>query len=171
MFEGCTSLESLNLSGWDVSHVTNMNDMFSGCTALTSLNFSDWNTSGIQGMGYMFSGCTSLHSLDLSSWDVSSVTTTGGMFSGCTTLYSLNLSGWKTASNPAMPSRFLNTVIPSRDDKCYNCVWLPLCGGGCPQMRLFGKHECPPYRNDPEAFVLAMHARIGHNKNARRTLS
>jgi uncharacterized protein len=76
----------------------------------------------------------------------------------------------ETASNPDMLSRFLNTAVPSRDDKCYNCVWLPLCGGGCPQMRLFGKHECPPYRNDPEAFVLAMHARIGHNKNARRTL-
>ena len=65
-----------------------------------------------------------------------------------------------TASNPDMLSKFLNTVVPSHDDKCYKCVWLPLCGGGCPQLRLFGKPSCPAYRNDPEAFVLAMHARM-----------
>lgn len=66
----------------------------------------------------------------------------------------------ETASNPNMLSRFLNTVVPPHDDKCYGCAWLPLCGGGCPQLRLFGKPECPAYRNDPEAFVLAMHARM-----------
>ena len=66
-----------------------------------------------------------------------------------------------TASNPDMLSKFLNTAVPSPDDKCYGCVWLPLCGGGCPQLRLFGKPVCPAYRDDPEAFVLAMHARIG----------
>ncbi len=69
-----------------------------------------------------------------------------------------------TASNPNMLSRFLNTVTPPPGDKCYECVWLPLCGGGCPQLRLFGKPECPAYRYDPEAFVLAMHARILRNK-------
>ena len=67
-----------------------------------------------------------------------------------------------TAGNPDMLSKFLNTAVPSHDDKCYECVWLPMCGGGCPQLRLFGKPECPAYRDDPEAFVLAMHARIPH---------
>ena len=65
-----------------------------------------------------------------------------------------------TASNPDMLSRFLNTCTFSPDDKCYECVWLPVCGGGCPQLRLFGKQKCPPYRYDPEAFVLALNARI-----------
>lgn len=65
-----------------------------------------------------------------------------------------------TASNPDMLSKFLNTVVPSHEDKCYECVWLPQCGGGCPQLRLFGKPECPAYRGDPDAFVLAMHDRI-----------
>ena len=65
-----------------------------------------------------------------------------------------------TTSNPDMLSRFLNTAVPSPVDKCYECAWLPLCGGGCPQLRLFGKPECPAYRSDPETFVLAMHARI-----------
>ncbi len=73
-----------------------------------------------------------------------------------------------TASNPDMLSRFLNTCTPAPDDKCYDCVWLPMCGGGCPQLRLFGKHTCPPYRYNPEAFVLAMHARI--TKNEKRVM-
>jgi len=65
-----------------------------------------------------------------------------------------------TASSPDMLSRFLNTCTPDPGDKCYECVWLPLCGGACPQLRLFGKHRCPPYRYDPEAFVLAKHAKM-----------
>ena len=65
-----------------------------------------------------------------------------------------------TASNPDMISKFINTVSLSPGDKCYECEWLPLCGGGCPQLRLFGKPECPAYRFDPERFVLAMNDRI-----------
>lgn len=64
-----------------------------------------------------------------------------------------------TASNPDMLSRFLNTGTPEPDDACYECEWLPMCGGGCPQLRLFGKHKCPPYRAEPERLVLAIHAR------------
>ena len=64
-----------------------------------------------------------------------------------------------TADNPDMLSRFLNTCVPDSGDACHECVWLPLCGGGCPQMRLIGKRACPPYRADPETFVLAMYAR------------
>ena len=64
-----------------------------------------------------------------------------------------------TADNPDMLSRFLNTAMPSPGDKCYGCVWLPLCGGGCPQLRLFGKPVCPAYRDNPDEFVLAIHAR------------
>ena len=69
-----------------------------------------------------------------------------------------------TSSNPDMLSKFLNTAAPSHDDACYECVWLPFCGGGCPQLRLFGKPECPAYRFDPDAFVLAMHARIAKQR-------
>ena len=66
-----------------------------------------------------------------------------------------------TASNPDMLGRFLNTCTPPPGDKCHECAWLPLCGGGCPQLRLFGRHACPPYRADPDAFVLAMLERGG----------
>ena len=73
-----------------------------------------------------------------------------------------------TASNPDMLSRFLNTGTPTPDDACYECAWLPICGGGCPQLRLFGKHACPPYRRDPERFILAMHERSVRRKAKRK---
>ena len=35
MFNGCSSLTSLDLSSFDTSNVTNMNNMFNGCSSLT----------------------------------------------------------------------------------------------------------------------------------------
>jgi surface protein len=49
----CSGLTSLNLSGWDVTKVINLQNAFAQCTALTDLNISGWditndsiNTSG-----------------------------------------------------------------------------------------------------------------------------
>ena len=37
MFRGCSSLASLDVSGWDTSSVTSMGTMFDGCSGLSSL--------------------------------------------------------------------------------------------------------------------------------------
>ena len=40
-----------------------------------------------------------------------------------------------------------------------------MCAGGCPYKRLYeGGKQCVPFRDDPEAYVLALHARIGEDK-------
>lgn len=70
-----------------------------------------------------------------------------------------------TATRPDMLSRFLNTSAPDPGDECYECPWLPLCGGGCPQLRLFGKPECPAYKRDPNTFVLTMYDRVGRRRD------
>ncbi len=71
-----------------------------------------------------------------------------------------------TAANPDNLTKFLNSAGPVPDDECYECVWLPLCVGGCPFKRLHGNRSCVPYKNDAEAYVLALHARIGEDKAA-----
>jgi len=38
MFNNSTSLESLNVSNWDTSSVTDMSDIFTDCNSLTELN-------------------------------------------------------------------------------------------------------------------------------------
>ena len=45
-----------------------------------------------------------------------------------------------------------------------DCVWLPTCAGGCPHQRLFYERKCVPFKDDPDNYVLALHARIGEKK-------
>ena len=102
MFYGCSSLASLDVSGWDTSSVTNMWSMFQGCSSLASLDASGWDTSSVTNMFDMFRGCSSLASLDLSGWDTSNVTDMSWMFHGCSSLASLDLSGWDTSNVTSM---------------------------------------------------------------------
>lgn len=56
---------------------------------------------------------------------------------------------------------YLNAFGATCDPECRECVWLPHCAGGCPHMRLFGEgRQCVPYRDNPEAFVLASYAKL-----------
>ena len=65
-----------------------------------------------------------------------------------------------TADHPDLLSCYLNMANPLPDGECRECVWLPICAGGCPHERLFhGKRRCLPYRDDPAAFVMAVHDR------------
>ena len=60
MFNGCSSLTTLDLSSLNTSKVTTMQEMFSGCTSLTSLNLSDLNMKKLQYVAHMFYDCSSL---------------------------------------------------------------------------------------------------------------
>ncbi|MBQ9004517.1 MAG: radical SAM protein [Eggerthellaceae bacterium] len=73
-----------------------------------------------------------------------------------------------TASNPDNLTMYLNTACPIPDDECRECVWLPMCSGGCPHKRLFSGRACVAFKDDPERYVLALHARIGETKEAER---
>lgn len=66
-----------------------------------------------------------------------------------------------TASNPGTLAAYLNTAAPVPDPECDECVWLPLCVGGCPHRRLFGDgRRCTVHKADPERYVLALLARL-----------
>ena len=111
MFYSCSSLTSLNLSGFDTSAVTDMSLMFYDCTSLTSLDLSGFDTSSVTDMGGMFYQCYKLTSLDLSSFDTSSVTDMSSMFSNCGALTSLDLSGFDTSSVTDMGSMFYQCIV------------------------------------------------------------
>ena len=101
MFYGCSSLASLDVSGWDTSSVTNMFDMFHGCSKLPSLDVSGWDTSEVTCMSRMFYGCSSLASLDLSGWDTSNVTSMSWMLYGCSSLREVSLGPATRVELPA----------------------------------------------------------------------
>ena len=85
MFYGC-NLSTLDLSSFDTSAVTNMNEMFKYCNRLTTLDLSSFDTSAVNFMAGMFDKCDRLTTLDLSSFDTSAVTNMGFMFYNCNNL-------------------------------------------------------------------------------------
>ncbi|MCI8367363.1 MAG: BspA family leucine-rich repeat surface protein [Eggerthellaceae bacterium] len=106
MFSGCSSLTSIDLSGFDTSSAVDIGALFCDCSSLTSIDLSGFDTSNVTGMGFMFSGCSSLTSLDLSGFDTSNVTEMVWMLEGCSSLTSLDLSGFDTSKVVRMNSMF-----------------------------------------------------------------
>ncbi len=103
MFSGCSSLKSLDLSGFNTSNVGSdvtggMDSMFSGCSSLTSLDLSKFDTKHITNMSEMFDGCSGLTNLDVSNFNTIKVTNMEKMFSNCSSLKSLDLSGFNTSN-------------------------------------------------------------------------
>ena len=111
MFEGCSSLTSLNLSNFSTSAVTDMGSMFEGCSSLTSLNLSNFNTSAVTDMSRMFYGCSRLTELNLSNFNTSAVTDMSSMFSGCSVLKELNVSNFNTSAVTDMSAMFKNCSV------------------------------------------------------------
>ena len=125
LFSKCDSSaygSTLDVSGWDVSNVTNMTDMLNGyqgqieglgrwntskvticantfynCCFATHLEVGTWDVSNVTNMSSMFSRCKSLLSLDVSGWDVSNVTNMFDLFAGCEVLPSLDVSSWNVS--------------------------------------------------------------------------
>ena len=75
-----------------------------------------------------------------------------------------------TASEPDKMTMYLNTALPNGDEECRECVWLPMGVGGCPHRRLTEqKRSCIAFREQPERYVLALHARIGKEDERKNT--
>ena len=106
MFDYCSGLTSLDLSSFNTAKVTDMSYMFRSCTALTSLDLSGFNTANVTNMGSMFWYSSNLTSLNLSGWNTTNVTDMSRLFSNCSSLTSLNLSGWNTANVKHMEEMF-----------------------------------------------------------------
>ena len=98
MFVNCSSLTSIDLSGFKTGNVNNMMNMFAGCDNLMSLDVSRFNTAQVTNMESMFDKCSGLTSLDLTNFNTAKVTTMELMFYDCSNLTTIYAgSGWSTA--------------------------------------------------------------------------
>ncbi len=103
MFGGSKfSSDSLDLSGWDVSNVTNMMGLFSDADQkidnnLEYIDLSNWDTHKLKYINNMFACDTNLKMVDLSGWDTSDIRSTVNMFKGCFNLTNIIFGpGWGT---------------------------------------------------------------------------
>ena len=107
MFNGCKSLKTLDVSEFNTSNVANMVGMFKECKALTSITFNDnIDTSNVTNMANMFEGCSALKELDVSKFNTSEVTRMDDMFNGCKALKELKLSSFNTSKVTDMKGMF-----------------------------------------------------------------
>ena len=106
MFYDCSELQSLDLSSFNTAKVTDMRNMFYMCTQLQSLNLSSFNTAMVNSMAFMFYTCNKLQSLDLSNFNTAKVTDMESMFNYCYSLQSLDLSSFNTANVESMINMF-----------------------------------------------------------------
>ena len=96
MFERCSKLATINLSGLNTENVTDMSRWFSFCRVIKELNASELKTSNVTNMSKMFEHCPVLEELDVSGFDTGNVTDMSFMFYECTKLQSLDVSRFKT---------------------------------------------------------------------------
>lgn len=90
LFEDYDKIESLDLTGWDMTDVRTFTGMFDGCTNLKSIRgIEDWNVNDAYNFYEMFNECRSLETIDLSGWKIDfehPFLVVDGMFAGCRNL-------------------------------------------------------------------------------------
>lgn len=96
MFDGAHKFNQ-DITGWDVSKVTNMQSLFNNAKAFNQ-DISVWSTAVADTMGYMFKDAESFN-VDISNWDVSNVLFMNGMFNGALQ-FNQDLSAWKEHNFP-----------------------------------------------------------------------
>ena len=106
MFDSCQSLKTLDLSSFDTGNVTDMHYLFLNCISLESINLGQWNTSKVTNMNNMFSNCNSLKQIDVSNWDVSNVNYMSNMFKNCYKLEEIDISKWNVSKVTNMEGMF-----------------------------------------------------------------
>ena len=112
LFYACTSLKKVVLGGsFNTSNVTNMGGMFTDCTSLNSIDVRSINTSSATNMLGMFRSCKSLTSIDVSGFDTSHVTNMQEMFSNCSNLTELDLTSFDMSGKPSAVSMFSNCSL------------------------------------------------------------
>ena len=84
-FHLCSNITKIDFTYFDFSILSTNSffGLFNGCTSLTSINFANIDTSKIEYMQYMFCNCTSLKSINLSNFVTTKVISMNRIFESC----------------------------------------------------------------------------------------
>ena len=127
MFNDCSSLTSIDVSGFNTAKVENMSQMFNGCSGITSLDLSGWDTGNVEYMYAMFNGCNKLRTIFAGpAWSIEKLKNLGQAFLQCTSLVGgmgtaydashTDLSYARIDGGPSAPGYFTEKGDVSRGD-------------------------------------------------------
>ena len=94
-----------HLHKWDVTNVTSMKNMFSNCDHFND-PIGNWNVSNVKNMAGMFSGAVAFNQ-PIGSWNVSRVKNMAGMFSGASR-FNQPIEQWDVSNVADMSDMFNN---------------------------------------------------------------
>ncbi len=93
-----------DISGWDVSNVTDMSDLLTGVPF--NQDISGWDVGNVRNMSGLFSGNTAFNQ-NIGGWNTSNVTNMSSMFAD--TSFNQNIGGWNTSNVTNMNFMFNNS--------------------------------------------------------------
>ncbi|MBP5457801.1 MAG: BspA family leucine-rich repeat surface protein, partial [Paludibacteraceae bacterium] len=98
LFNDCSRLESIDLSGFNTSKVTKMKGMFKGCKALKELDVNTFDMAKVKDTQDMFNGCSELTTIRcIKDWSSLSITQNTNMFKNCKKLVGSNGTAYDEA--------------------------------------------------------------------------
>ena len=103
LFSNC--MHNFDVSGWDVSNVTNMGCTFYKCNVFTGKGLENWDVSNVTNTSGMFYFCKKFD-CDLSRWNVSNVTDMYSMFTACENFKGKGLENWDVSKVEDMKYMF-----------------------------------------------------------------
>jgi len=116
MFYDQTIPSGIDISNWDISHVTSLESMFSLAKIPEGFDINNWDVSNVTNMYAVFASSVISSDLDISNWDISSVTNLSGLFYNAQIPSGLDMSNWNTSSVTNMASMFTKITIPEGFD-------------------------------------------------------
>ena len=110
LFMDCTKLKNvIGLENLDVSKIKRMSTVFKKCSSLESVDLSKWNVSNSEKFVGMFVGCSELTDVgDLSNWNLKEALTIRDMFKECFQLNTIKgIEKWKLPKIKSIAGIFL----------------------------------------------------------------
>ena len=95
MFRGAVKFNDSNVSGWDVSGVTNFNGVFKGCTVFNQ-NVNEWDVSSGTTFVEMFQSCKG-YNQPLIDWNMNKAVNINYLLKDCIT-FNRDIGGWELDS-------------------------------------------------------------------------
>ena len=98
---------NFDISGWNVSNVTNMQDMFFNCKYF-DCDLSKWDVSNVTNMHSMFINCYKFTGKGLENWNVSNVENMCNIFRNCNIFTGKCIENWDTHSVENIKAAFFD---------------------------------------------------------------